>query len=89
MNPRNGELASAIMDNLKPNAANWDRTLRAIAGLAMLTSSVFAPLPLLLRMLALGGGGAYMLGTALVGSCLGYRLMGISTCPVDRKSNAA
>ena len=77
------------MDNLKPNAANWDRALRAIAGLAMLICSVFAPLPLLLRVLALGGGGVYMLGTALVGSCLGYRLMGISTCPVDQKGKAA
>ena len=55
----------------------------------MLICSVFAPLPLLLRVLALGGGGVYMLGTALVGSCLGYRLMGISTCPVDQKSKAA
>lgn len=77
------------MDLIKPNAATWDRTLRAIAGLAMLTCSVFAPLPLLIRLLALGGGGAYMLGTALVGSCLGYRMMGISTCPVDGKSKAA
>jgi hypothetical protein len=76
------------MDHIKTNAAAWDRTLRALAGIGMLVCSVFAPLPLLARVLAFGGGGLYMLGTALVGSCLGYRLMGISTCPIDQKSKA-
>ena len=67
------------------NAAGWDRAVRALAGVGMLTCSVFAPLPLLVRVLALGGGGVYMLGTALVGTCLGYKLMGLSTCPVNSK----
>ena len=63
------------------NAASWDRVLRALGGVAMMVGGVFAPLPLLVRVLALGGLGIYLVGTALVGSCLGYRLMGISTCP--------
>jgi hypothetical protein len=33
---------------------------------------------------ALGLAGVYVAMTALVGSCLGYRLMGRSTCPLER-----
>jgi hypothetical protein len=71
------------------NAASWDRALRALMGVVMLGGSVFAPLPALVRVLALGVGGAYLLETALTGTCLGYRLMGISTCPTDTKKDAA
>ena len=73
---------------MKQNAASWDRALRALAGLAMLVCAVIAPLSLVVRALAFGGGGLYMLATAVFGSCLGYRLMGISTCPVGPKSRA-
>ncbi len=59
--------------------------MRALSGVAMLVCSVFAPLPLAVRVLALGIGGSYMLGTALAGSCLGYKLMGFSTCPIEQK----
>ena len=72
---------------MKNNIASWDRVLRALGGVAMLICGVFAPLPLLVRVLALGLGGTYMLGTALAGSCLGYRLMGYSTCPIAQKGN--
>lgn len=51
----------------------------------MLMGSVFAPLSLTVRVLALGMGGAYMLWSALAGTCLGYRLMGVSTCPIDKR----
>ena len=74
---------------MKQNAATWDRVLRALTGTAMVTGAFLAPLPLLARVLALGGGGAYMLGTALAGTCLGYRMMGISTCPVAKGRSAA
>ncbi len=74
---------------MKQNAATWDRLLRATTGIAMLAGALLAPLPLLARVLALGGGGAYLLGSALVGTCLGYRLMGISTCPVEKRQSAA
>ncbi len=67
---------------MKQNAATWDRALRAVSGVSMLAGSVLAPLPLLVRIFALGIGGAYMLGTAVAGSCLGYRMIGISTCPL-------
>ena len=55
----------------------------------MLAGVFLAPLPLLVRVLALGGGAAYLLGSALVGTCLGYRLIGVSTCPVGKKGSAA
>lgn len=70
------------------NAASWDRVLRALGGVAMMVGGVLAPLPLPVRALAFGGVGLYLVGTALVGSCLGYRLMGISTCPISPKGNA-
>lgn len=70
---------------MKQNVASWDRALRAVAGAAMIGASFLAPVPVLVRILVFGGGGAYMLETALVGTCLGYRLMGISTCPADSK----
>ena len=74
---------------MKQNAASWDRILRAIAGLTMITSSFLVPLPLLVRLLALGVGGLYMVATALVGTCLGYKLMGFSTCPVQQREEGA
>ncbi len=73
---------------MKKNIASWDRIFRAIAGLSMLACSFLAPLPLLVRLVAFGVGGAYMIGTALVGTCLGYKLMGFSTCPIEQSRKA-
>ena len=73
---------------MKQNAATWDRALRAMGGAVMIACSVFAPLPLLVRVLALGVGGAYMIGTALAGACLGYKMMGISTCSTPLKGKS-
>ena len=74
---------------MKHNIASWDRIFRAIAGLAMIVSAFFVPLPLVVRLLALGLGGVYMVATALVGTCLGYKLMGFSTCPVQQRRDGA
>lgn len=68
---------------MKRNVGNIDRVFRGLAALAMFSCAVMAPLPLLLRASLFGGMGAYMLFTALAGSCLGYRLMGRSTCPTE------
>ena len=73
---------------MKQNAATWDRAARLVLGVSMLVGAVFAPLPLLARILALAAGGVYMLGTALVGTCLGYKMIGISTCPVEARSKS-
>jgi Protein of unknown function (DUF2892) len=69
---------------MKRNVARWERIARTVAGAGMLAGSFLAPLPPLVRLLAFGGGGLYLLATALAGTCLGYKMLGISTCPVDQ-----
>lgn len=66
------------------NLANWDRYARVVASLALLVAAVAAPMALSLRLPLLLGMAGYMMTTALVGTCLGYKLMGVSTCPVKR-----
>ncbi|MFO0614857.1 MAG: DUF2892 domain-containing protein [Polyangiaceae bacterium] len=65
------------------NVGNWDRIGRGIAALLMITCAVLAPLPLGVRIAALGLPALYMAFTALRGTCVGYRLMGMSTCPTS------
>jgi hypothetical protein len=62
------------------NLAGWDRGLRALAGVALLVAGLLVPASLMVRALALAAPGGYLLVSALWGSCLGYRLMGKSTC---------
>jgi hypothetical protein len=65
------------------NVGHWDRVGRAIAAVLMGTCAVMAPLPLVVRIAALGLPAVYIALTALAGTCLGYRLTGRSTCPVS------
>ena len=51
----------------------------------MIVGSLRAPSDPQTCPVVLGGGGLYMLETALVGICFGYKMMGISTCPADPK----
>jgi hypothetical protein len=69
---------------MKRNVGSIDRAARGVAALALLTYAAVAPLPLHLRVLALAVPAAYLLFTALAGRCLGYRLLGRSTCPAPR-----
>jgi len=62
------------------NLGSLDRTLRVFGSLALLTCSLVAPLSLWVRLAAFALPGIYMMGTALFGSCLGYKLMGRSSC---------
>jgi len=66
---------------MKKNLGNADRALRAAAVVALVTCSVALPLPLLIRVSAFGSMAAYLLFTVLAGTCLGYKLIGKSTCP--------
>jgi hypothetical protein len=52
----------------------------------MLVCSVLAPLPLLVRVLGFAVTGTYLLLSAWLGSCLGYRLLGKSSCGVEPRS---
>ena len=73
-------------NTMKRNVGNKERVLRAVAGLAMATGAVMAPVPLAIRIGGFGVMAAYMLFTALAGTCFGYRLMGRSTCAIERGS---
>lgn len=53
--------------------------------LALAVAAVFAPLAAPLRFGVFGGMAGYLLFTALAGTCLGYRLMGRSTCPASTR----
>ena len=65
---------------MRKNVGTGDRVARAMGGVVLLTCSLMAPLPLLVRVASFGSMGMYLLFTALAGSCVGYRLMGKSTC---------
>lgn len=69
------------------NVGTADRALRAIAATMLFLAAALAPLSPAVRLLGLGGMGAYLMFTAIAGTCLGYRLMGRSTCPA-RSSQA-
>lgn len=72
------------MFSLNPNLGKADRTIRAITAVAMLIASFTIPVPLMAAVgLALTG--VYMIGTSLVGTCLGYKLIGVSTCPIKQR----
>jgi hypothetical protein len=66
------------------NVGTIDRWARALAAVGLAAAAFLAPWPLELRLAVLGLGAVYMLYTALAGSCLGYRLMGKSTCPLTQ-----
>ncbi len=55
----------------------------------MLVGAFVTPFSLAVRVLVFGGMAAYILMTALSGTCLGYKMMGMSTCPLPRKREAS
>jgi hypothetical protein len=65
------------------NLAGWDRGLRGFGALALLAAFWHAPISTVWSLVLLGNA-AYLAFTALAGTCLGYRLMGKSTCPATR-----
>jgi hypothetical protein len=67
---------------MKRNVGTADRVARGMGALGMATCAVMAPLPLGVRVAGFALPAVYLLFTALVGTCLGYRLMGKSTCSV-------
>ena len=63
------------------NIGNVDRIARAVALVPLTACSFMAPLPLTTRLIAFALPAVYMLFTGLRGTCLGYLMMGKSTCP--------
>ena len=66
---------------MKTNVGNIDRTIRVIAGLAIL--SLFFILEGDMRWFALVG--LVPLATATMRWCPAYTLIGVNTCPVDNR----
>jgi hypothetical protein len=50
----------------------------------MVLAGLLAPVPMAARGMLVGMG-VYLLATAATATCLGYRLMGKSTCPVHHR----
>ncbi|HEV8547991.1 MAG TPA: DUF2892 domain-containing protein [Polyangiaceae bacterium] len=69
---------------MKQNLGRMDRVVRAVAAIGLAGGAVAAPLPWAVRVVGLGASAVYLLFTVLAGTCLGYRLMGLSTCPNER-----
>ena len=67
---------------MKKNVGSIDRAARALGALGAIVGAFVAPIEMAARV-GLGATGAYMLFTALAGTCLGYRLLGRSTCSVE------
>ncbi|MEZ4405083.1 MAG: DUF2892 domain-containing protein [Polyangiales bacterium] len=63
---------------MSKNEAGWDRAARVVLGIALLALTVIGPKSLW------GLVGVVPLLTGIMGFCPLYRLMGVSTCPVDR-----
>lgn len=66
---------------MKTNVGNIDRTIRVIAGLAIL--SLYFVLEGDMRWFALVG--LVPLATATMRWCPAYTLIGVNTCPVDKR----
>ena len=64
---------------MKINEAGWDRTLRIVIGLVAI-SLVFVGPKTMWGLL-----GIIPLATGVTGSCLLYSLLGVSTCPLEKK----
>jgi hypothetical protein len=64
---------------MKRNEAIWDRTIRVVLGIGLLSLTFVGP------QTPWGIVGVVPLLTGLVGFCPLYRLVGVSTCPVSAK----
>ncbi len=61
------------------NEGTLDRVLRVVIGIGLLSLTVVGPHSML------GLIGALPLVTGILGFCPAYRVLGFSTCPVERK----
>ena len=64
----------------KPNLGRADRVLRLLATLGLSTCAALAPLSLELRLAAFAAPAVYLLLSALAGRCVGYTLLGKTSC---------
>jgi hypothetical protein len=76
VNPLAREQASPGM---MTNVGSWDRAARAVVALGLAMAAALLSVHPAIRA-ALGGSAAYLAFSALAGTCVGYRLLGRSTC---------
>ena len=65
---------------MEKNLGMSDRAARGLGVLGLMACSLYSPLPALLRVPLFGVLAVYLLYTALSGICVGYALLGKSTC---------
>jgi len=65
---------------MKQNEAGWDRAVRVVLGLGLLSLTVLGPQTMW------GLVGLVPLATGSLGICPLYTVLGISTCPVENKA---
>ena len=70
---------------MQTNVGNLDRIARVVIGLILLSLPLWLDSPW--RWLGLIG--IMPLATGLAGRCLGYRLLGVSTCPMKKPADKA
>jgi hypothetical protein len=68
------------------NLGRADRILRVVVASAAACCAVLAPYSAVWRLGLFAPSALYLLLTALTGTCLGYRLMGKSTCPTGESA---
>jgi hypothetical protein len=68
------------------NLGTVDRALRLMGAVGAALCAAVAPLPLPLRLGVFAGTAIALLVSALAGSCPVYRLLGKSTCSLERRA---
>lgn len=65
---------------MKANVGGIDKVLRIVAGVALLGLGVAGVVPLLVGLI-----GIVPLATGLLGWCPAYTLLGLNSCPMEKK----
>jgi hypothetical protein len=77
-------VGARLEKSMTRNLAVWDRWLRIVMALPLVVCSVWAPLSLWMRLTAFAVPAVYIVWSALRGHCVGYALVGRSTCAAKR-----
>ena len=65
---------------MEKNLGMSDRAARGLSVLGLVACGIYSPLPALVRVPVFGVLAVYLLYTALSGTCVGYALLGKTTC---------
>ncbi len=65
---------------MKQNVGGVDKVIRIVAGVALIGAAAVGMVPWWVGVI-----GLVPLGTALLGTCPAYSLLGVNTCPTEKK----